>query len=574
MRAQTSKSVFGILSVAGLLAARAPVWSQGATAHVDPPVIEHIEDTTDIKVVAPTNTMQGTRGLSQTSSAEALGEGRLVFGLHGPWYRQQKEFQGVPNAKADIFTGVGTVAYGISRQWDVFASITGYGTQNYNGANASGLGTIGGGIQATLPFTPSAPLRMGAQAGVYNGLSKNPIDSNFADGYNYFETRTGMDFRGSLIQTLVFGSEDAAIKLHLNEGVVTSIESGVDPLMLLATGLQFNLPVAALGIELHSRTALNDINFMKDPLWVTPSLQFRTAYNLNLSLGTDFSLSQERTSAPSGAVRSLEPYRVFGGLAFTFDTQAEKRRQEKLERIRAAQERQRLRIKNEELAYRSRQDSIEAASAAEAADAIAARAREDSMAQARISAERARHDSLSLADARRNLEIEKSKRSDMENQLLNTGMLVMDAVYFETGKTDISINSKPYLNMLAKMLVKYPKLQIEVAGHTDNVGSDAYNQNLSQGRAMAVMTYLVSQAPELSTRLTARGYGESMAKADNTTAEGRKYNRRTELQVLNKTALREYNEPTRTSGTGAVPSDHAAGTGADSSAPRDSSYTK
>ncbi len=131
----------------------------------------------------------------------------------------------------------------------------------------------------------------------------------------------------------------------------------------------------------------------------------------------------------------------------------------------------------------------------------------------------------------------------MENQLLNTGMLVMDAVYFETGKTDISINSKPYLNILAKMLTKYPKLQIEVAGHTDNVGSETSNRTLSQGRAMEVVAYLTSQAAELNGRLAAKGYGESMPKSDNATAEGRKMNRRTELQGLNKDALKEYNEP-------------------------------
>jgi outer membrane protein OmpA-like peptidoglycan-associated protein len=559
-----TKPVYHLLAALGLLAFRIPAGAQGATAAVDPPVIEHIEDTTTVKVIAPTNTMQGTRGLSQTASAEALGEGRLVFGLHGPWYRQERKFQGVPNQKADIFTGVGTVAYGISRQWDIFASLTAYGSNNYNSANASGLGTVGGGVQATLPFTPSAPIRMGAQFGVFNGISKNPIDSNFADGYNYFETRTGMDFRGSLIQTLVFGREDAALKAHFNEGVVTSVESGVDPLLLLGTGMQMNLPVAAVGLELHSRTNLKDIALATDPLWLTPSMQFRTGYNLNLSIGGDISLSRER-STPS-AVRALEPYRVFGGLAFTFDTQEEKRRQEKLEAIRATQERYRLRAQALEYARKAHEDSLAAASVniqvnniSAQNEALAAKAHQDSLAMA----EKARQDSLSLADARHRLEIEKSKRSDMENQLLTTGLLVLDAVYFETGRTEISINSKPYLTMLAKMLTKYPKLQIEVDGHTDNVGSDAYNQNLSQGRAMAVMSYLISQAPELSGRLTAKGYGESMPKADNRTAEGRKYNRRTELQVLNKDALREYNEPTQTSGTAPAPGDHAAGSGAE-----------
>ncbi|MDB5105652.1 MAG: OmpA/MotB domain protein [Fibrobacteres bacterium] len=219
-------------------------------------------------------------------------------------------------------------------------------------------------------------------------------------------------------------------------------------------------------------------------------------------------------------------------------------------------------VQNGDQAPKARQDSL--------AQALAEKARRDSLAMAQkagqdsaANAARARQDSLALADADRRLQEERSKRSEMENQLLTTGLLVLDAVYFETGKTDISINSKPYLDMLAKMLTKYPKLQIEVGGHTDNVGSDAYNRNLSQGRSAAVMAYMVGKAPELAGRLTAKGYGESAPKADNATAEGRKYNRRTELQVLNKDALKEYNEPARASGTAPAPTGHAAGSSTD-----------
>lgn len=191
--------------------------------------------------------------------------------------------------------------------------------------------------------------------------------------------------------------------------------------------------------------------------------------------------------------------------------------------------------------------------------ALMAKARQDSMALA----DKARQDSLSLADTRRQLEAERSKRSEMENQLLTTGLLVLDAVYFETGRTEISINSKPYLDMLAKMLTKYPKLRIEVDGHTDNVGGDAYNQRLSEGRAMAVRNYLVGQAPELNERLTAKGFGESSPKADNRTAEGRTLNRRTELRVLNREALDEYNRFSGTGGTAPAPGGHAAGSGSE-----------
>lgn len=546
MSSLASKTVYGILSLTAFLAGRLPA---GAQADVDPPALEDIDENTDIRVTPPTNTMRGTRGLSQTSSAEALGQGRLILGITAPWYRQERPFPGAPNEKADIFTGIGTLAYGISPYWDIFASLTGYGTQNYSGSHGSGLGTVGGGVQATLPFKSSAPIRMAAQAAVFNGISDNPIDSNFGGGYSYFETRTGVDFHGSLIQSLVFGTEAVAMKLHFNEGLVTSIETGVDPLMNLATGFQMNFPIAALGVELHSRTALNDINFMKDPLWVTPSIQFRNRYGVNLSAGGDISLSEERGAGPLPAARSLEPYRLFAGIAFTLDTQAEKRRQAKMAALRNSQEKARLRSMNEELAYKSRQDSLETAQLLEEAQSVAAKASQDSLAQAQA-----------LADAQRRLEMERATRSEQENQLLTTGLLVMGGVYFETGKAVVSINSDPYLEMLSKMLVKYPKLQLEVAGHTDNVGSDAYNQSLSDKRASAVMKKLIGVSPELGGRLTAKGYGESSPKADNTSAEGRKLNRRTELQVLNKDVLQEYNPPVQTSGTAPVPSGSAGGT--------------
>lgn len=156
-------------------------------------------------------------------------------------------------------------------------------------------------------------------------------------------------------------------------------------------------------------------------------------------------------------------------------------------------------------------------------------------------ANKAYQDSVILAATQRALSAEKSKRSDAEKQLLSTGLLLMDAVYFETGKTDISINSKPYLNIIAKMLVKYPKLNIEVAGHTDNVGGESLNMSLSQGRAESVRSYMTTLAPELNGHLTARGYGMTSPKGDNATANGRTLNRRTELQVLNKSALQDYN---------------------------------
>jgi OOP family OmpA-OmpF porin len=91
------------------------------------------------------------------------------------------------------------------------------------------------------------------------------------------------------------------------------------------------------------------------------------------------------------------------------------------------------------------------------------------------------------------------------------------------------------------MLTKYPKLQIEVAGHTDNVGGESYNMTLSQGRADAVRDYMTQEESSLGSTLSAHGYGMSMPKASNNTKDGRLKNRRVELRVMNKDALQEYN---------------------------------
>jgi len=155
-------------------------------------------------------------------------------------------------------------------------------------------------------------------------------------------------------------------------------------------------------------------------------------------------------------------------------------------------------------------------------------------------AAKARQDSLALAEANRNLEQERAHRSDWEKEFLKTGVLNLEALYFETGKAVISINSKPYLNLVGKVLSKYSKVQMEIGGRTDNVGSASNNQKRSQDRADAVRLYLTAAYSELNGHLTAKGYGMTMPKASNKNADGLQINRRVEIIVLNKEALQKY----------------------------------
>ena len=104
-------------------------------------------------------------------------------------------------------------------------------------------------------------------------------------------------------------------------------------------------------------------------------------------------------------------------------------------------------------------------------------------------------------------------------------------VFFETGKSEVKIDSYPELDRLIQLMQDVPTLKIELSGHTDNIGNDEYNLNLSQRRADAVRLYLTSRGLDKS-RVSAVGYGESKPVDTNETSEGRANNRRTEFEII------------------------------------------
>lgn len=111
--------------------------------------------------------------------------------------------------------------------------------------------------------------------------------------------------------------------------------------------------------------------------------------------------------------------------------------------------------------------------------------------------------------------------------------MVMPSVTFATNSSTIQGQFQGALNDVAKVLREdgtANQLAIVVHGHTDNTGSDAINNPLSQNRANSVKNYLSSQGIS-STRITARGYGSTSPVADNSTAAGREQNRRVEISV-------------------------------------------
>ena len=106
-------------------------------------------------------------------------------------------------------------------------------------------------------------------------------------------------------------------------------------------------------------------------------------------------------------------------------------------------------------------------------------------------------------------------------------------VFFETAKWDLTAASSVELDKVVDLMAKNQSMRVMLEGHTDNVGSDAANQKLSENRAKAVYDYLVKHGVA-SNRLQYKGYGESKPIADNNTEEGRAQNRRTVFTVLQK----------------------------------------
>ena len=104
-------------------------------------------------------------------------------------------------------------------------------------------------------------------------------------------------------------------------------------------------------------------------------------------------------------------------------------------------------------------------------------------------------------------------------------------VTFETGRAEIQSEFYDVLESVNKVFKEFSKTSVKISGHTDSQGSDAFNQRLSEQRAMSVANYLTSHGVA-SSRIQAYGYGERAPIADNNTPEGRAANRRVEIEIV------------------------------------------
>jgi len=111
--------------------------------------------------------------------------------------------------------------------------------------------------------------------------------------------------------------------------------------------------------------------------------------------------------------------------------------------------------------------------------------------------------------------------------------IVLHNIFFDVNKYELKPESQIELDKVVQLLQENPTIKIQIEGHTDNVGSAADNQKLSENRAKAVVSYLNSKGISL-TRLIAKGFGATKPIADNNDEAGRAQNRRTELKIVSK----------------------------------------
>src|SRR5579859_3913086 len=187
------------------------------------------------------------------------------------------------------------------------------------------------------------------------------------------------------------------------------------------------------------------------------------------------------------------------------------------------------------------------------AEAAAAAARQQQEA-AQAAAEQAARDKAAALDQQRAAEAEaekarqaaakaESEKAELRSQLLNQlnsilqtrdsarGLIVnMSDVLFDTGSYTLKPGAREKLAKISGILLAHPGLTMQIEGHTDSVGTDEFNQQLSERRADSVRDFLAEQGVPASS-ITAKGFGKTQPVASNDTPEGRQRNRRVELVV-------------------------------------------
>jgi len=124
-------------------------------------------------------------------------------------------------------------------------------------------------------------------------------------------------------------------------------------------------------------------------------------------------------------------------------------------------------------------------------------------------------------------QIQKTEVTRKEDRLIVT---MSDAVLFDLDSAALKAGSQSTLGKMADVMIRYPDSDILVKGHTDSMGSEKHNQELSERRAKTVKNYLIDKGVSAQ-RITAIGFGETMPIAPNDSTESRQKNRRVEVEI-------------------------------------------
>ncbi len=127
-------------------------------------------------------------------------------------------------------------------------------------------------------------------------------------------------------------------------------------------------------------------------------------------------------------------------------------------------------------------------------------------------------------------ELEEIPNTEVKREEDKLVVTMADAVLFDVNSAALKTEAQQTLGQMADVMVRYPDTDILVKGHTDNTGSETYNQELSERRAKSVQNYLIDKGVSVP-RITAIGFGETMPVAPNDTPEDRQKNRRVEIEI-------------------------------------------
>ena len=252
---------------------------------------------------------------------------------------------------------------------------------------------------------------------------------------------------------------------------------------------------------------------------------YEDAITISLKRQDDERLAKEREA---GAQREAQA---------KADQEAEAQRRALAEKQQAEAEKQQAEAEKQKMqAELAAAKEAQARAEAQKAQAEAEKAQAEALAKQQAAQEQAEREKEAAEKAEREKQELRATLLAQFNKILETrdsprGLVVnLGDVLFATAKYDLRPEARERLAKLSGIVLAHPGLNLTVEGHTDNVGSDAFNQTLSEQRAQSVRQYLIDQGLDAGT-ITAQGFGKTMPVADNSTAEGRQKNRRVEIIV-------------------------------------------